>query len=32
VLLRFEAACHGDIKDTLVGITQHLLGTLYPLA
>src|SRR5215469_1039241 len=32
VLLRFESARHGDIKNPHLGFAQHLLGTLYPLA
>ena len=31
VLLRFESARHGDIKNPHLGFAQHLLGTLYPL-
>jgi hypothetical protein len=31
VLLRFEAACHRDVKDTHFGRAQHLFRTLYPL-
>jgi hypothetical protein len=29
VLLRFEAACYGDIQDSRFGAAQHLLCTLY---
>jgi hypothetical protein len=32
VLLGFEAACHGNIQDTRVGVTQHRLRALYPMA
>ena len=32
VLLRFEPACDGDIKNPHLGLAQHLLCTLYPLA
>ena len=32
VLLRLEATRHGDIKNPHLGLAQHLLGTLYPLA
>jgi NAD(P)-dependent dehydrogenase (short-subunit alcohol dehydrogenase family) len=32
VLLRFEAASHGDIQHTQVGRAQHLFRTLHSLA
>jgi hypothetical protein len=32
VLLRFESARHGDIKNPHLARAQHLLRTLYPLA
>src|SRR5215469_14905788 len=32
VLLRFEPACDGDIKNPHLRLAQHLLCTLYPLA
>ena len=32
VLLRFESACDGDIENPHLGLAQHLLCTLYPLA
>jgi hypothetical protein len=31
VLLGFETACHGDIEDTCVGVTQHLFRALYSM-
>jgi hypothetical protein len=32
VLLCFESARHGDIKNPHLDLAQHLLCTLYPLA
>ena len=32
VLLRFESARDGDIKNPHLGLAQHVLCTLYPLA
>lgn len=32
VLLRLEAACHGDVHDTRLDRAQHILCALYPVA